>query len=94
MRAFFEDTASVLSAKILSLTLGTAFVTIGVVGAPLQQDPRALLFLVLGCYITAASLVGLRQGRAAWPVYAPAGFASIAAVAGLALAAGLTTPQV
>lgn len=93
MRAFFEDSASVLSAKIMSLALGAAFVAIGVVGAPLQNDARPLLFLALGCYITAASLVGLRQGRAAWPVYAPAGFASIAAIAGLALAAGLTTPR-
>lgn len=93
MRAFFEDSASILSAKIMALALGAAFVAIGVIGAPLQHDARALLFLAPGCYITAASLVGLRQGRAAWPVFAPAGFAAIAAIAGLALAAGIGAPH-
>ena len=90
MRAFAEDPAGVLTAKIVSLALGSAFLVAGVVGAPLQNDPRALLFGLLGCYITAASLVGLKKGRAGWPVYAPAGFAAFAALGGLALAVSLT----
>jgi hypothetical protein len=90
MRAFTEDPAGVLTAKIISLALGAAFIGAGVIGAPLAQDWRALLFMALGCYVTAASLVGLRRGAAAWTVYAPAGFASFAALAGLAIASALT----
>lgn len=90
MRALFEDTADILSVKILALVLGLAFIAIGLFGAPLQQEVTPLIFLALGCYITAASLVGLRDGPDGWSAFAPAGFASIASIAGLAVAAGLT----
>jgi hypothetical protein len=91
MKAFYEDSGDVLALKIVTTVLGFAFILGGIglvvtgawrMGAPL---------MLTGCYVAAASMVGLRDGENAWEVYAPAAASALVAIVGMAFATSAVT---
>lgn len=98
MKSFGEDAPDVAALKLITLLLGLCFTMGGVVAAvlaPAGQSFGKLIgpfaMLALGCYVTAASLVGLRQGPIAVRVFAPAAVAAFGGLLTLALASGTLT---
>ena len=88
MKAFHEDTGEVLALKIVTVVLGFAFILGGIGLVVSNQWRLGAPMMLIGCYIAAASLVGLRDGEAAWDVYAPAAASALVAIVGLSLASG------
>jgi hypothetical protein len=88
MRAFYEDPTDILALKIVALALGAVFMLAGIGLAVTDAAIVGLPLLLMGCYIAAGSLIGLRDGQDGWRVFAPAGMAACAALAGMVLAIG------
>lgn len=85
MRAVFEEPMAWVSAACVALSLGLAYIFGGigavVVGAPLF----GAALMLTGCYVAAGSLVALRDGAGAWPVFAPAAGTASVVIFGLTL---------
>jgi hypothetical protein len=88
MKAFHEDEGDVLALKIVTVVLGFAFV-LGGIGLVVTGDWQlGAPMMLIGCYVAAASLVALRDGEAAWDIFAPAAASALMAIVGLSLASG------
>jgi hypothetical protein len=86
MRSLLEDDPQVFATKLICLVLGVGFLAGGIGLVVGGFAGRGALLMGLGAYVTAASLVGLRQGPPAWNVFAPAGIVALSGL--LAVSAG------
>ncbi len=89
MRSAFENTPEVFCVKVLAFVLGVTFITGAVVALATGDVIRGAVLFVFGCYITAASALGLIRGADADRVFAPAGFGAFAGLIALAAAGGV-----
>lgn len=89
MRAAFENTPEVFCVKALALVIGVAFIIGAIAALSTNAALAGGVLFVFGCYITAASALGLAHGAAADRVFAPAGVGAFAALFALAAAGGV-----
>lgn len=89
MRAFQEDPGDILAVKLVCLALGVGLLIGGVVAGVAEGMLKGLLLIGFGAYLTAASAIGLRDGQAAWGVFAPAGASALMALVVLSISSGV-----
>jgi hypothetical protein len=89
MRSAFENTPEVFCVKVLAFVLGVAFIMGAMVALVSGDAFRGAVLFLFGCYITAASALGLIRGADADRVFAPAGVGAFAGLFALAAAGGV-----
>jgi hypothetical protein len=89
MRSLQEDPGDILAVKLVCLVLGVGLMVGGVVSGASEGLAKGLLLIGLGCYLTAASAIGLRDGEDGWSVFAPAGATALMALVTLSIASGV-----
>jgi hypothetical protein len=92
MRSLFEDEPDLFALKLIALLLGVGFIVGGILKAALAGEAGmgpGLTLMALGCYVTAASALGLTQGQAAQKVFAPACIAALSALLVVGAAGGM-----
>jgi hypothetical protein len=89
MRSPFENTPEVFCVKVLAFILGVAFILGAIAVIVTGRIGSGAALFAFGCYITAASALGLIRGADADRVFAPAGVGAFAGLIALAAAGGV-----
>ena len=92
MRSFQEDAPDLAALKLLVGLIGFGYIVGGILqiaGAGQGHAGQGVLLMALGCYVFAASLVGLNRGAEGQWAFAPACATALVSVVVLGSASGL-----